>query len=127
MKEYPPILSGDADNKAAQLRAYLVRLVQYLDERFAESEKQTSAETDAEWKTGIEKAIGTLRTTVGKQALVQHGSVSATANVVFNPAFAAAPVVFVTAGTTSDVTGSGFTLTTTGAAQWIAVGDPIRR
>jgi hypothetical protein len=35
MREYPPILTGDADNKAAQIRGYLVRLCTYLDEMAA--------------------------------------------------------------------------------------------
>ena len=36
IKEYPPVLSGTAENQCAQLRAFLVRLVRYDDERYEE-------------------------------------------------------------------------------------------
>lgn len=36
IKEYPPMLSGTAENQCAQLRAYLVRLARYDDERYEE-------------------------------------------------------------------------------------------
>lgn len=40
IREYPPILSGTAENQCAQIRAYLVRLVRYLDDILVEIQKQ---------------------------------------------------------------------------------------
>lgn len=127
MKEYPPLLRGSAEEQAAQLRAYLVRLVQYLDESFAEIAKTPDAGADDAWKTKTENAIGALRMSVWGLPLVQYGSVSETADVVFPTSYPTAPAVFATAGTVSDVSAVGFTLSTTADAQWIAVGDPGRR
>lgn len=46
IKEYPPVLSGTAENQCAQLRAYLVRLVRYLDEIIEELQKDQPADGD---------------------------------------------------------------------------------
>lgn len=46
IREYPPMLSGTAENQCAQLRAYLVRLVRYLDEIIEELQKDQPADGD---------------------------------------------------------------------------------
>ena len=40
MQEYPPILRGSPENQLRQLRDYLVRLVQKLNEEEEEREKK---------------------------------------------------------------------------------------
>lgn len=46
IREYPPMLSGTAENQCAQLRAYLVRLIRYLDEILEEIKKDQPADGD---------------------------------------------------------------------------------
>lgn len=46
IREYPPVLSGTAENQCAQLRAYLVRLVRYLDEIIEELQKNPPSDGD---------------------------------------------------------------------------------
>lgn len=45
MLELPPILGGSAENQAAQLRAYLVRLAREIDVRLRELEEQQEKES----------------------------------------------------------------------------------
>ena len=121
-KEYPPMLSGMPEAQIAQLRDYLVRLIGYIDESIAEavgSSGQVDAEKLSQWQEDTEAAVGSLRTAVKQQALVQSGTAEAGA-VLFPVRYKSAPVVITTGGTVSDVTGSGFTLSA--AAQWIAAG-----
>ena len=44
MLEYPPFLNGSAENQAAQLRAYLIRLAREIDERLKDLEEQQEKE-----------------------------------------------------------------------------------
>ena len=129
-KEYPPILSGKPEEQAAQLRAYLVRLIGYIDEAFnGISAGGASADQQAaltEWQMSVSTAIGSLRTAAKYVKLIQNGTVNTTTNVEFGRIYASKPAVFATAGTISNVSVSGFTLTTSGEAQWIAVGDEGR-
>lgn len=125
-KEYPPMLTGQPEEQLRQLRAYLVRLINSIDEAIREvnaggtSEAQQAALT--EWQLSVNTAIGTLRTAVRETDLVQHGTAES-GSVSFPKAFSSAPVVFVTAGSVSDVSRFGFTLTSSAPAGWIAVGD----
>lgn len=130
-KEYPPMLTGQPEEQLKQLRAYLVRLVGYIDE--AVTNIPTGGATDtqwaalAEWERSVNNAIGSLRTAARELPLVQHGEASAAGDIIFPKNYAGIPAVFTTAGTASDVSVTGFTLTTSTAAHWIAVGDPVRR
>lgn len=125
-KEYPPMLTGQPEEQLRQLRAYLVRLINSIDEAIREvnvggtSEAQQAALT--EWQLSVNTAIGTLRTAVREADLVQHGTAES-GSVSFPKTFGSAPVVFVTAGSVSDVSRFGFTLTSSAPAGWIAVGD----
>lgn len=124
IREYPPMITGRPEEQILQLRAYLVRMIGYIDEAFDSLPKpETSSD---EWQTKTNNAIGSLRTAVSGMPLVQHGDVSGTTDVVFANAYVGEPAVFSTAGTISDVTAAGFTLTTTDSAKWIAVGNPRR-
>ena len=80
------------------------------------------------WKLGLRgqtalkplpAAIGSLRAAVKQTDLVQSGTAEAGA-VLFPVKYKSAPVVIATAGTVSNVSSSGFTLSA--AAQWIACG-----
>lgn len=121
-KEYPPMLSGMPEAQIAQLRDYLVRLIRYIDDSIDEA-VGTGSQVDAEklnqWQEETDAAIGSLRAAVKQTDLVQSGTAQA-GDVVFPVKFKSAPVVIATAGTVSNVTGSGFTLSA--AAQWIAAG-----
>lgn len=121
-KEYPPMLSGMPEAQIAQLRDYLVRLIRYIDDSIDEA-VGTGSQVDAEklnqWQEDTDAAIGSLRAAVKQQALVQSGTAQA-GDVVFPVKFKSAPVVIATAGTVSNVSSSGFTLSA--AAQWIAAG-----
>ena len=127
-KEYPPMLTGQPENQLAQLRAYLVRLIGYIDEALRDvnaggaSEAQQAAQ--AEWQNSVNTAIGSLRTAVRSMPLVQTGSAGA-GDLMFPRPYNGPPAVFVTAGSVSDVTESGCTLSA--ACQWLAAGDPARR
>lgn len=121
-KEYPPMLMGRPEQQLEQLRDYLVRLIGYIDEALA-ADKQ---ETDSSWQQSVDSAIAALRRSARNAPLIQHGSAAETGDVKFPKSFAEAPAVFVTDGTVSNVTATGFFLTTTGASRWIAVGDPRR-
>lgn len=125
-KEYPPMLTGQPENQLAQLRAYLVRLINYIDEALRDINAGGASEAQqaalAEWQLSTNTAIGSLRSAVRDSDLVQHGAVTETTNVVFPKLYADTPVIIATAGTVSNVSASGFTLTTSSAAQWIAVG-----
>lgn len=46
IREYPPVLSGTAENQCAQIRAYLVRLIRYLDEIVEELQKNQPTDGD---------------------------------------------------------------------------------
>lgn len=121
-KEYPPMLSGLPEAQIAQLRDYLVRLIGYIDESIAEavgSSGQVDAETLSQWQEDTEAAVGSLRAALKQTDLVQSGTAEAGA-VLFPVRYKSAPVVIATAGTVSNVTSSGFTLSE--AAQWIAAG-----
>ena len=130
-REYPPLLYGRAEDQIAQLRAYLVRLIEYLDEAVSVSTVEGFSQVEraalGEWQKSVDNAIGALRSAAGAVPLIQHGSADATESVQFARAYADTPAVFVTAGTVSDADASGFTLTTNETAQWIAVGDAARR
>ena len=121
-KEYPPMLSGLPEAQIAQLRDYLVRLIGYIDESIAEAVgagSQLDTEKLSQWQGDTDAAIGSLRAAVKQTDLVQSGTAEAGA-VLFPVKYKSAPVVIATAGTVSNVTGSGFTLSA--AAQWIAAG-----
>lgn len=121
-KEYPPMLSGMPEAQIAQLRDYLVRLIRYIDDSIDEA-VGTGSQVDAEklnqWQEDTDAAIGSLRAAVKQTDLVQSGTAGAGA-VLFPVKYKAAPVVIATAGTVSNVSSSGFTLSA--AAQWIAAG-----
>lgn len=123
-KEYPPMLTGQPENQLAQLRAYLVRLINYIDEALRDVNAGGSSEAQqaalAEWQLNTNTAIGTLRTALRGSDLVQHGAAAEAGHVDFPTAFGEIPVVLSTAGTVSNVSQYGFT--TSSAAQWIAVG-----
>lgn len=110
IREYPPILRGDAERQAAQLREYLVRLVRYLDEEMA---KESPAESAPDAR------VETLAAQMPRMPQILYGEAAA-GGVVFDRPFVKAPVVFVTTGSASDVTSSGFTASA--GTQWIAVG-----
>jgi hypothetical protein len=116
------MLSGLPEAQIAQLRDYLVRLIGYIDESIAEavgSSGQVDAEKLSQWQEDTEAAIGSLRASVKQTDLVQSGTAEA-GDVVFPVKYKSAPVVIATAGTVSNVSSSGFTLSA--AAQWIAAG-----
>lgn len=121
-KEYPPMLSGMPEAQIAQLRDYLVRLIRYIDDSIEEA-VSTGGQVDAEklnqWQEDTDAAIGSLRASVKQTDLVQSGTAQA-GDVVFPVKYKTAPVVITTAGTVSNVSSSGFTLSA--AAQWIAAG-----
>ena len=125
-KEYPPLLTGKPEDQLAAMRAYLVRLVGYIDEAIASVGSAGSSEMEqaalADWQKSVTESIGSLRNAYRGMDLVQHGSVSTTTDVVFEKPFSDIPTVIATAGTVSSVTSTGFTLTTSSAASWIAVG-----
>lgn len=125
-KEYPPMLTGQPEEQLRQLRAYLVRLINSIDEAIREVNAGGASEAQqaalAEWQLSVNTAIGSLRTTARESDLVQHGTAES-GSVNFPRAFGGIPVVIVTSGTVSDVSRFGFTLTTTSPAQWIAVGE----
>ena len=121
-KEYPPMLSGMPEAQIAQIRDYLVRLIRYIDgsiEEAAGAGSQMDAEKLSQWQEDTDAAIGSLRAAVKQTDLVQSGTAGA-GDVVFPVKFKSAPVVIATAGTVSNVSSSGFTLSA--AAQWIAAG-----
>jgi len=121
-KEYPPMLSGMPEAQIAQLRDYLVRLIRYIDDSIDEAVgagSQVDAEKLSQWQEDTDAAIGSLRAAVKQTDLVQSGTAEA-GDVVFPVKFKSAPVVIATAGTVSNVSSSGFTLSA--AAQWIAAG-----
>ncbi len=121
-KEYPPMLSGMPEAQIAQLRDYLVRLIRYIDDSIDEAVgagSQVDAEKLSQWQEDTDTAIGSLRAAVKQTDLVQSGTAEAGA-VVFPVKYKSAPVVIATAGTVSNVSSSGFTLSA--AAQWIAAG-----
>lgn len=129
-KEYPPMIQGSKpDENVVSLRGYLVRLVGYIDDAIREVPNGTSEADQAaltEWQTSVDEALNALRNYARSAPQLQFGSVSETGNVTFPKAYTGTPVVFSTAGTISDVSATGFTLTTSSAAQWIAVGDQRR-
>lgn len=121
-REYPPMLSGQPEAQIAQLRDYLVRLIKYIDDSIDEavgSGGQVDAEKLAQWQEDTDAAVGSLRSIVKQQDLVQSGTAEA-GSVRFPAKYKGTPVVIATAGTVSNVTSSGFTLSA--AAQWIAAG-----
>ena len=121
-KEYPPMLSGMPEAQIAQLRDYLVRLIRYIDDSIDEAVgagSQMDAEKLSQWQEDTDAAIGSLRAAVKQTDLVQSGTAQA-GDVVFPVKYKSAPVVIATAGTVSNVSSSGFTLSA--AAQWIAAG-----
>lgn len=121
-KEYPPMLSGMPEAQIAQLRDYLVRLIRYIDDSIEEAVSagnQVNAEKLGQWQEDTDAAIGSLRAAVKQTDLVQSGTAEAGA-VLFPVKYKSAPVVIATAGTVSNVSSSGFTLSA--AAQWIAAG-----
>lgn len=129
-KEYPPMIQGSRpDENVVNLRGYLVRLVGYIDDAIRAVPKGTS-EADqaalAEWQTSVDEALNALRNYVRTAPLVQFGSASETGSITFPKAYTGTPAVFSTAGTVSSVSATGFTLTTSSAAQWIAVGEARR-
>lgn len=111
IREYPPILRGDAERQAAQLREYLVRLVRYLDEELSKESATVESTPDAR--------VDTLATQMSRMPQILYGEAAA-GGVVFDRPFAKAPVVFVTTGSASDVTSAGFEASAD--TQWIAVG-----
>lgn len=122
-KEYPPMLSGMPEAQIAQIRDYLVRLIRYIDDSIDEAVgtgSQLDAEKLSQWQEDTDAAIGSLRAAVKQTDLVQSGSTAEAGDVVFPVKFKNAPVVIATAGTVSNVSSSGFTLSA--AAQWIAAG-----
>lgn len=121
IREYPPMLNGPAENQTRQLRDYLVRLVRYLDEIIQPTEAQVQLSTDT---SQIETRIKVLSEQVKRMPQTLFGEASA-GDVSFDKPFTTPPVVFVTAGTATNVTETGFTASD--AAQWIAVGNPARR
>lgn len=128
-KEYPPMLMGRPEEQLAQLRAYLVRLIGAVDEALRSTpDGRSEAEMTAltEWQTSVDNSLNALRSYARSTALVLHGTAGESGTVLFPRPFAAPPAVFVTNGAVSDVSETGFTLTTASAAQWIAVGD-VRR
>lgn len=121
-KEYPPMLSGMPEAQIAQLRDYLVRLIRYIDDSIDEAVgtgSQVDAEKLSQWQEDTDAAIGSLRAAVKQTDLVQSGTAEA-GEVLFPVKYKTAPVVITTAGTVSNVSSSGFTLSA--AAQWIAAG-----
>lgn len=121
-KEYPPMLSGMPEAQIAQLRDYLVRLIRYIDDSIEEAVSaggQVDAEKLSQWQEDTDAAIGSLRAAVKQTDLVQSGTAEA-GDVAFPVKYKSAPVVIATAGTVSNVSSSGFTLSA--AAQWIAAG-----
>lgn len=121
-KEYPPMLSGMPEAQIAQLRDYLVRLIRYIDDSIEEAVgagSQLDTEKLSQWQEDTDAAIGSLRAAVKQTDLVQSGT-SEAGDVLFPVKFKNAPVVIATAGTVSNVSSSGFTLSA--AAQWIAAG-----
>lgn len=121
-KEYPPMLSGMPEAQIAQIRDYLVRLIRYIDDSIEEAVgagSQVDAEKLGQWQEDTDAAIGSLRASVKQTDLVQSGTAQA-GDVVFPVKYKTAPVVITTAGTVSNVSSSGFTLSA--AAQWIAAG-----
>lgn len=121
-KEYPPMLSGQPEAQIAQLRDYLVRLIRYIDDSIDEAVgagSQVDAEKLSQWQENTDAAVVSLRAAVKQTDLVQSGTAEA-GDVVFPVKYKSAPVVIATAGTVSNVTGSGFTISA--AAQWIAAG-----
>lgn len=127
-KEYPPMLSGKPEEQATQLRDYLVRLIEYLDETFHSLDDSIPSESEKQelhdWQNDTDSAISALRATVKTGSFVLHGSAEAAGSVSFPKAFAEPPVVFTTAGNASSVTTEGFSISA--AAQWIAVGSQRR-
>ena len=130
-REYPPMLTGKPEDQIAQIRAYLVRLIGYLDEIFNSLPVSGTSEDEkaalSEWQKGIDGAVTSLRTAARQSPLIQYGSASTSGDVTFQKPYAEAPAVFSTAGAVSAVTAEGFSLTTSSAAKWIAVGTPARR
>ena len=125
-KEYPPILSGRAEEQIGQLRAYLLRLLDDLDESLASSpagEQAARQAALAEWQLSVDAALSSLRGALRGAALVQHGAAAQSGRVRFPRPFAGVPAIFATAGAVAEADETGFTLTTTAPAQWIAVGD----
>lgn len=121
-KEYPPMLYGTPEEQLPQIRSYLVRLIGYIDEAINEVAKrdgQVDAEKLKAWQEDTDGAIGALRTATRQTPLVQYGEAEA-GDVVFPRSFADTPVVIPTAGTVSNVSSTGFTLSS--GAQWVAVG-----
>lgn len=121
-KEYPPMLSGMPEAQIAQIRDYLVRLIRYIDDSIDEAVgagSQLDAEKLSQWQEDTDAAIGSIRAAVKQTDLVQSGTAEA-GDVVFPVKYKSAPVVIATAGTVSNVSSSGFTLSA--AAQWIAAG-----
>lgn len=121
-KEYPPFLKGSAENQIAQLREYLVRLIGYIEQALDELPLSATG-SDEDWQARVDADIGKLRRLYRESPLVQHGQVSETSLVVFAKKFSTPPNVFTTGGTVSDVSTDGFTLTTTGETEWLAVGE----
>ena len=126
-KEYPPLLYGRPEDQILQLRAFLVRLVQYLDEKFTEATRTKDEDTTAfrAWQETVDGMIGTLRTDASALPAIDFGTAASSGAVTFTKAFAATPVIFATAGTISNASDTGFTLSA--AASWIAIGDADRR
>lgn len=121
-KEYPPMLSGQPEAQIAQIRDYLVRLIRNIDESIEEAVDaggRVDTEKLTQWQEDTDAAIGSLRAAVKQTDLVQSGTAAA-GDVVFPTKYKGTPVVIATAGTVSNVTSSGFTLSA--AAQWIACG-----
>lgn len=121
IREYPPMLNGPVENQTRQLRDYLVRLVRYLDEILHPTETQAQQSTDT---SQLETRVKVIGEQVKRMPQTLFGAASA-GDVSFDKPFATPPVVFVTAGTATNVTETGFTASD--AAQWIAVGNPARR
>lgn len=121
-KEYPPMLYGTPEEQLPQMRAYLVRLIGYIDEAINEAAKGNNpvdADKLTAWQEDTDGAIGALRTAARQAPLLQYGTAEA-GDVVFPRSYADTPVVISTAGTVSNVSGTGFSLSS--GAQWIAVG-----
>ena len=110
IREYPPILRGSAEDRTAQLRDYLVRLVRALDEDMG---KEIVAKNEPDAR------VDSLATQMSRTPQILYGEAAA-GGVTFDKPFGKAPTVFVTSGSASDVTAAGFTASTD--TQWIAVG-----
>jgi hypothetical protein len=118
------MLSGTPESQLEQLRAYLVRLIGYIDEEIrsipAAGASVQQQEALAEWQLAINAAISSFKSALRASTLVQYGT-DAAGSVTFARPYAAAPVVIPSAGSVSDVSATGFTLSS--AASWIAAGQ----